>query len=96
MACVAEVLTTHDLRLSANPDRIGCMGRHDPAFAVGHMKATTTDPTPQAAWSGDEVERSRVRFASGAIDLHVRDAHACGAPVVGAAAAVGWRLHPHA
>jgi predicted CXXCH cytochrome family protein len=39
-----------------NPNRIACMGCHDADAAVAHMKLMTYDPTPAAAWSGDEEE----------------------------------------
>jgi predicted CXXCH cytochrome family protein len=39
-----------------NPNRIACTGCHDTTAAVSHIKLMTYDPTPQAAWSGDEEE----------------------------------------
>ena len=39
-----------------NANRLACMGCHDSDEATAHMKLNTYDPTPLAAWSGDEKE----------------------------------------
>ena len=39
-----------------NPNRLACMGCHDSDAATGHMSLQTYDPTPNAPFSGDEVE----------------------------------------
>jgi hypothetical protein len=41
---------------ATNPNRLACMGCHDTDAATAHMKLMTVDPTPNAPWSGDEVE----------------------------------------
>jgi OmcA/MtrC family decaheme c-type cytochrome len=39
-----------------NPNRLACSGCHDSDAATAHMLANTTDPTPLAPYSGDEIE----------------------------------------
>jgi predicted CXXCH cytochrome family protein len=40
----------------ANPNRFACLGCHDSDAATAHMDIMTNDPTPNAPFSGDEVE----------------------------------------